>query len=280
MFCKQSPCFINKTCGGVKQKQLWRLCLFQWDTSMPWKWTNVLFSSYIYYHRYVIKQLLHYIWILFTHIYLRTKQILVNKIQYSDQLYIILVITLSYLQIPLKTSLISIRSEYLNTSIKHWWTLNMVKTWVAKNCIESHYLLLKQHPCLVCISWFYHTYSMVQIFPDLCVLQNVFKIILLFTRIYMILRVVCKSRRYWNVVDMRYKIRRFQRTGGMDFTDGGYWFIPPVRRLWQLWREIRDHTTLVINQSYCRIYASCGITMITLFPLYDCILFIDEQWSY
>ena len=91
------------------------------------------FSSYIYiyYHRYIIKQLLHYIWILFTHIYLKTKQILVNKIQYSDQLYIILVITLSYLQIPLKTSLISIRSEYLNTSIKHWWTLNMVKTWVA-----------------------------------------------------------------------------------------------------------------------------------------------------
>ena len=109
------------------------------------KMSKCFFSSYIYiyiyYHRYIIKQLLHYIWILFTHIYLKTKQILVNKIQYSDQLYIILVITLSYLQIPLKTSLISIRSEYWNT----WWTLNMVKTWVAKNCIKSHYLLLKQH---------------------------------------------------------------------------------------------------------------------------------------
>ena len=153
MFCKQSPCFINKTCGGAKQKQLWRLFLFQWDTSMPWKWANGFFLLliYIHYHRYIIKQLLHYIWILFTHIYLKTKQILVNKIQYSDQLYIILVITLSYLQIPLKTSLISIRLEYLNTSIKHWWTLNMVKTWVAKNCIKSHYLLLKQQRFLVLI---------------------------------------------------------------------------------------------------------------------------------
>ena len=211
---------------------------------------------YIYYHRYIIKQLLHYIWTLFTHIYLKTKQILVNKIQYSDQLYIILVITLSYLQIPLKTSLISIRSEYLNTSIKHWWTLNMVKTWVAFFFIKSHYLLLKQHrfPVLIVFPGF-DTHN--RYFPIYVYIKTLLRLsCYLHVSIWW---VVCKSRRYWNVVDMRYTIRRFKRTGGMDFTDGGYWFIPPVRRLWQLWREIRDHTTLVINQSDCRIYASCGI---------------------
>ena len=178
-----------------------------------------------------------------------------NKIQYSDQIYIILVITLSYLQIPLKTSLISIRSEYLNTSIKHWWTLNMVKTWVANFFIKSHYLLLKQHrfPVLIVFPGF-DTHK--QIFPDLCVLQNVFKIILLFTRIYMILRVVCKSRRYWNVVDMRYKIRRFQRRGGYGFHGRGVLIHTP-----------RPAFVTVVKRDTGSYHVSCGITLFSHFGL-------------
>ena len=131
---------------------------------------------------------------------------------------------------------------------------------VSRNKLYKIALFTSETTSLSCL--YFLVLPHIQIFPDLCVLQNVFKIILLFTRIYMILRVLfvkAEDTETSLTCAIKYVVSNgrgvwISRTGGI----GSY----PPSGVCDSCEERYGiiHTTLVINQSYCRIYASCGIT--------------------